>query len=115
MLRNANTYKNQLSFNKKVESFLAQIAASVPVFENVKVVTMRGGKSTHDPPHPNNTGIALAAQCWHFLAQSLGMVSSQQRRQEMPGQSPHSGDAMGRRAVCLNDHSRICKRTDIPL
>jgi len=26
--------------------------------------------------------------CWHFLAQSLGMVSSQQRRQKTLGQSP---------------------------
>jgi len=53
--------------------------------------------------------------CWHFLAQSLGMVSSQQRHQEMPGRPPHSGDAMGWRAVCLNDYRRIHKRTDIPL
>ena len=51
--------------------------------------------------------------CWHFLAQSLGMVSSQQRRQEMPGRLPHSGDAMGRRAVCLNDYRRIRNRMDI--
>ena len=33
--------------------------------------------------------------CWHFLAQSLGMVSSQQRYQETPGRPPHSGGAMG--------------------
>ena len=53
--------------------------------------------------------------CWHFLTQSLGMVSSQQQRQEMPGRPPHSCGAMGRRAICLNDYRRIHKRTDIPL
>ena len=47
----SSTLKNQLSFNKKVESLLDQIAASVPVSENVKAVTTRGGKSTRDPPH----------------------------------------------------------------
>ena len=53
--------------------------------------------------------------CWHFLAQSLGMVSSQQRCQETPGWPPHSGGAMGHHAICLNDYRRIHKRTDIPL
>ena len=53
--------------------------------------------------------------CWHFLAQSLGMVSPQQWHQEMLGRPPHSGDAMGRRAVCLNDYRRIRKHMDIPL
>ena len=60
-------------------------------------------------------GNSIRNACWHFLTQSLGMVSSQQQRQEMPGRPPHSGDAMGRRAVCLNDYRRIHKRTDIPL
>ena len=52
----SSTLKNQSSFNKKAESLLAQIAASVPVCENVKAVTTRGGKSTRDPPHPNHAG-----------------------------------------------------------
>jgi len=51
-----STLKNQSSFNKKAKSLLAQIAASVPVCENVKAVTTRGGKSTRDPPHPNHAG-----------------------------------------------------------
>ena len=31
------------------------------------------------------------------------------------GRPPHSGDAMGRRAVCLNDYRRIRMCTNIPL
>ena len=62
-----------------------------------------------------SVGRSSSDYCWHFLTQSLGMVSSQQQRQETPGRPPHSGDTMGRRAVCLNDYRRIHKRTDIPL
>src|SRR6185437_2220835 len=58
----SSTLKNQSSFNKTVESLLAQIAASIPVSENVKAVTTRGGKSTRDPPHPNHAGKAPATQ-----------------------------------------------------
>src|SRR6185503_11208901 len=58
----SSTLKNQSSFNKKAESLLAQIAASVPVCENVKAVTTRGGKSTRDPPHPNHAGKSPATQ-----------------------------------------------------
>ena len=57
-----SSLKNQSSFNKKVESLLAQIASSVPVAENVKVVTTRGGKSTRDPSHPNHAGKAPVTQ-----------------------------------------------------
>ena len=59
--------KNQLSFNKMIETQLAQIVATVPTnnkgkipgqpensLEKVNAVTTRGGKSTHDPPNPNN-------------------------------------------------------------
>jgi hypothetical protein len=59
--------KNQLSFNKMIETQLAQIAASISInndgkisrqpetsLENVNAVTTRGGKSTHDPPNPNH-------------------------------------------------------------
>jgi hypothetical protein len=58
--------KNQLSFNKMIETQLAQLAASLPssesggipgqpepTRENLKSVTTRGGKITRDPPHPN--------------------------------------------------------------
>jgi hypothetical protein len=75
MLENINTkindlstsIQNQLSFNKMIETKLAQITASIPVnnegkilgqpensFEKVNVVTMKGGKSTRDPLNPNN-------------------------------------------------------------
>jgi len=50
-----------------IETKLSQIAAAIPVnnerkipgqpehsLEKVNAVTMRGGKSTHDPPNPNN-------------------------------------------------------------
>jgi hypothetical protein len=63
----SSSIQNQLSFNKMIETKLAQIAASIPVnnggkipgqlensFEKVNAVTTRGGKSTHDPPNPNN-------------------------------------------------------------
>jgi len=58
--------KNQMSFNKMVETQLVQIAAAIPVdcngkiptqpeksLEKINAVTMRGGKSTHDPPNTN--------------------------------------------------------------
>jgi hypothetical protein len=58
--------RNQLSFNIMIETQLAQLAASLPSSElgrilgqpettrkNLKSVTMRGGKTTGDPPHPN--------------------------------------------------------------
>jgi hypothetical protein len=57
--------KNQLSFNKMIETQLAKFAASLrssesggisgqpePTRENLKSVTTRGGKTTRDPPHP---------------------------------------------------------------
>jgi hypothetical protein len=63
----SSSIQNQLSFNKMIETKLAQIAASIPVnnegkilgqlensFEKVNAVTTRGGKSTRDPPNPNN-------------------------------------------------------------
>ena len=46
--------KNQLSFNKMIETQLAQVAATMPpALENVKAITTRGGKTTQDPPYPN--------------------------------------------------------------
>ena len=54
--------KNQLSFNKMIETQLAQIAATVPFSEKINAVTTRGGKSTHDPPHPNHTVKATRPQ-----------------------------------------------------
>jgi hypothetical protein len=65
-----------LSFNKMVGTKLAQIATSIPInnkgkilgqpensLEKVNAMTMRGGKSTRDPPNPNNkTGKAQGQQ-----------------------------------------------------
>ena len=58
-----------------IESKLAQIAAAITVnnegkipgqpensFEKVNAVTTRGGKSTHDPPNPNNKPGKVQAQ-----------------------------------------------------
>ena len=50
----SSALKNQLSFNKMIETQLAQIAAVVPFSEKINAVTTRGGKSTRDPPHPNH-------------------------------------------------------------
>jgi hypothetical protein len=41
--------KNHLSFNKMIETQLAQVAADMPpAMENVKAITTRGGKTTQD-------------------------------------------------------------------
>ena len=51
---------DQLDFNKKIDLKVAQLACAAkavvsPDFvENVNAVTMRGGKTTRDPPHPNH-------------------------------------------------------------
>jgi hypothetical protein len=58
--------KNQLIFNKMIETQLSQLGASLPssksggilgqpepTRKNLKSVTTRGGKTTRDPPHPN--------------------------------------------------------------
>jgi hypothetical protein len=62
-----STIKNQLSFNKMLETQLAQLATvvhSVEIgkilgqpessMENINVVTTRGGKTPRDPPYPNH-------------------------------------------------------------
>ena len=55
----SSAIKVQLSYNKKIESQLAQLAAALPFatnLGNVNAITTRGGKSTHDPPYPTSTG-----------------------------------------------------------
>ena len=60
--------KNQMSFNKMVESQLAKIATAILISndgkitaqpkntcEKVNTVVTRGGKSTHDPSNPNHS------------------------------------------------------------
>jgi len=47
--------KKQLSFNKMLETQLVQQAVIVSAaMENVNAMTMRGGKITCDPTHPNH-------------------------------------------------------------
>jgi hypothetical protein len=66
----ASGFRNQLSFNKMIETQLAQLASLVPAnetgriseqpdssIENVKVITTRGGKFTRDLPYHNLAGI----------------------------------------------------------
>jgi len=64
----SSVIKNQLSFNKMIETQVAQLASScpnantgklprqpeVPSKENVKVVSTHGGKSTREPPFPQD-------------------------------------------------------------
>ena len=58
----SSAHKNQLSFNKMIETLLAQIATVVPFSEKINAVTTRGGKSTCDPPHPNHAEKAARPQ-----------------------------------------------------
>ena len=56
--------KDQLSYNKKIESQIAQLAAALPFatnLEKVNAITTRGGKSTRDPPYPTRTDKTPAA------------------------------------------------------
>ena len=51
----SSAIKDQLSYNKKIESQLAQLVAALPFatnLEKVNAITTRGGKSTRDPPYP---------------------------------------------------------------
>ena len=55
----SSTIKDQLSYNKKIESQLAQLAAALPFatnLEKVNAITTRGGKCTRDPPYPTRVG-----------------------------------------------------------
>ena len=51
----SSAIKDQLSYNKKIESQLAQLAAALPFatnLEKVNAITTRGGKSARGPPYP---------------------------------------------------------------
>jgi hypothetical protein len=55
----SSVIKDQLSYNKKIESQLAQLATARPFatnLEKVNGITTRGGKSTRDLPYPTRTG-----------------------------------------------------------
>jgi hypothetical protein len=48
----SSAINDQLIYNKKIEEKIAQLAAALPVATNpeqVKAITIRGGKSTSDP------------------------------------------------------------------
>ena len=54
----SSAIKDQLSYNKKIESQLAQLVAALPFgtnLEKVNAIATRGGKSTRDPPYPIRT------------------------------------------------------------
>src|SRR6185436_10143546 len=72
--------KNQLSFNKMIETQLAQVAATMPpALENVEAITMRGGKTTQDPPYPN-----------HVNRKKASSVAEEPPREEEP-EKVHEG------------------------
>ena len=55
----SSAIQDQLNYNKKIESQLAQLGAALPFatnLEKVNAITTRGGKSTRDPPYPTRTG-----------------------------------------------------------
>ena len=55
----SSTIKDQLSYNKNIESQLAQLAVTLPFatnLEKVNAITTRGAKSTRDPPYPTRIG-----------------------------------------------------------
>ena len=65
----SSALKNQLSFNKMIETQLAQIVASLPVVEsrkipgqpetpveNISMVSNRWGNSSRRPPRTNHAG-----------------------------------------------------------
>ena len=60
----SSAIKDQLNYNKKIESQLAQLAAALPFatnLEKINAITTRGGKSTRDPPYPTRAGKTSAA------------------------------------------------------
>jgi hypothetical protein len=52
----SSAFKDQVSFNKMIETQLAQLVTMVPPVENAKAVVMKGGKNTRDLPNPNHVG-----------------------------------------------------------
>ena len=85
--------KNQLGFNKMVESQLAKITAAIPISNNGKIpaqpknscekvnaVVTRGGKSTRDPPNPNHS-VGKAKQ--HRAAEPSTTQEEKEKEQEV--------------------------------
>jgi hypothetical protein len=61
----SSAIKDQLSYNKKIESQIAQLAAALPFatnLEKVNAINTRCGKSTRGPSYPTRTGKLAAIQ-----------------------------------------------------
>jgi hypothetical protein len=61
----SSAIKYQLSYNKKIESQIAQLAAALPFatnLEKVNAINTRCGKSTRGPSYPTRTGKLAAIQ-----------------------------------------------------
>ena len=65
-----------------IETQLAQIAAAVPFSEKINAVTTRGGKSTHDPLHPNHAEKAARPQAEE--EESTEQDDSKEHKEENP-------------------------------
>jgi len=59
----SSAINDQLKYNKKIETKIAQLATALPVATNpeqVKNITTRRGSSTKDPPYPKGTKRSVA-------------------------------------------------------
>jgi hypothetical protein len=60
----SSTIKDQLNHNNQIETRLVQLATTLPFATNpgqVQSITIRGGRSTRDPPYPKGTTRRQAA------------------------------------------------------
>jgi len=89
--------KNQLSFNKMIETQVAQLASScpnvnagklpgqpeVPSKENVSAVTTRGGKTTQELPFPQDVG-----KQWKTVIASHTEVEDEEQEEAIESNTP---------------------------
>ena len=83
-----STYQDQVSYNKKIESQLAQLVAALPFDTNldkVNAITTRGGKSTRDSPYPTRTGKT-----------QVGMQEEEKRKDEVEEVEPQEQELQTR-------------------
>jgi hypothetical protein len=95
--------KNQLSFNKMLETQIAQLASAMPnpnagklpgqpeppVKENINAITTRGGKSTQDPPHPEVAGKQKETAPAQDQERETDAEVQPPPREERPRSAPH--------------------------
>ena len=112
----SSSIKNQLSFNKIIETKLAQLVATIPVnnegkilgqpensLEKVNAVTTRDEKSTHDPPNPNNKTEKAQGQ------QEEGSSSSMKTQKDQEEESaPSTKNTKRSRRRGGNGTERLC-------